>query len=1478
MGPSACVPLDEICGADSFYNRTSQQCSVCGANTFIRPTGGCEPCPALLLPGEPMVRGETLKCSQLECPPGWILVGDVGSILGAGMQDLIVRRGEAVCVEEQVPNPMLEIVGADRCGGLVRVQWTRPRAGSQLRLPPTVYPLPAQQRRLDALRERGPWRGVVIVAEGERVLGNVSIPPTLSVDFEAALEVAETAVRLEAFGTGSTDWSTTLQMLDRAGRLEEVQWSSASSEQGADSPCGFVVLDVQALLADSVSDPSAEMPASALDVLLNQTIASERAQVLGQSFASASLSAPILFGSEQPSFTMRALLPVAPAPGETVRLVCAVEPSDRARVIPAEIAIRTDTWRDEPVAMTVVANAFDGVNGAPQRSPFEVECMVSSTGPTYPASLTLPTVHGAVVNEIWPYFEDILVQSGGEEGVWTSGLGRWSIVDGELRSTTTTMAQSVFALTLSGALDLIVVGDETFFLSQGRPQFSPTTRLWIGSIEAPVHAVSSDGRFLLARSPSFSTMCGSFAQCLGPKGYRAIRVENQPVVRGSVREAFEAATDSFEWLGLRWFNATRTRATAPSGRLLESTDVPMGLFANDSLGMGVVCPPACPGPNAIRMDQVANAEASALAAMAGGVYYTDRCVGFATDSSVCLDRSSAKSCAWGAADDCVACPPGGLCPGGYRLWSQPGFWVSSEESKSAVRCPEPSSARCIGWSNGATQCGEGYLQGSAVCAACAPGYFPQLGACAPCPADAGGSRTNPWPTIRRLLIVVAVFAFFGGVMLVTTRCALRRVGLPTSDAGRRVKHMVFWTAVSMQVIATVGKGASAGLPDYLQSMYSFLGVFLLDPSFAAHPDCLQSPPFFTDMLLMALILVLLGVTVALSKCLPHPWPRETRALGGKRESDELVGVKPESVEMAAASVDGDLAFTNPLATGRAGPHVVGVKTTADRKGAASDAIKVGASLSMFKGGGAAIAKKRDAAKTPTPSSPAVADDTTRLIQASAAETPVTIMTPNPLQTGATSMENPTTKLPPVPKLVRLSTSVRHQLFTFLTLLYPITTSTVLNILYCRVETFDEIDLSAVGGSSTSVPVRPVERVVLASNPYIQCYEGTHLYATLLAALVFATYCVGYPLGTWMWVHARIRQNLLWTGPNPSKRRRAAVQEVRHAMASIARSCFLRLRHGWFGIDASSTVEAGGAAGAMIHSPMRGGGPSKDSTNGSWVQRLTPLEAHLWLDKHMDADKNVVDDPNMRHFVFSDFQPSQMSARHVNFLVLFGLSALGTWFRAVDASVWLSLLRFVILAGIVGGYLAYFLIRKPYAPQMQWKSAVRQYSLVLSIMGAFLNWVVYARNEGGMDLFGETGTTWLIAIGSIVVFTLSAGLLLTLFLAYWASLLRSGIKSSAQDSRVVGIVELLHFRTEAPTSGGSQVEEHTEPRASEGAARRTSRLSVARPELSRGLSQSTLANGIKMDREETWRMEPGRMMARKSIVASLAPLRRGSEKR
>lgn len=220
------------------------------------------------------------------------------------------------------------------------------------------------------------------------------------------------------------------------------------------------------------------------------------------------------------------------------------------------------------------------------------------------------------------------------------------------------------------------------------------------------------------------------------------------------------------------------------------------------------------------------------------MYYTPTCTGY-NSGPACLDAALATTCAFGAGDDCVQCPTGALCPGGYRVWSLPGYFVTAESTGVARRCSAPAKQRCVGWNatTRRTQCGAGYTGATSGCAACERGYFSDNGLCLRCP-EGDVLRGIVLPLAFLAGACAAVFAAVWGVAVAILK--LRHIPLVKGETVARLAvvqsaEFAVWTAVVLQSLVQVGK-ASVSLPSFLATMYSALTVFELSPSFV-HIDC-----------------------------------------------------------------------------------------------------------------------------------------------------------------------------------------------------------------------------------------------------------------------------------------------------------------------------------------------------------------------------------------------------------------------------------------------------------------------------------------------------------------------------------------------------------------------------------------------------------------------------------------------------------------
>lgn len=162
--------------------------------------------------------------------------------------------------------------------------------------------------------------------------------------------------------------------------------------------------------------------------------------------------------------------------------------------------------------------------------------------------------------------------------------------------------------------------------------------------------------------------------------------------------------------------------------------------------------------------------------------------------SVCRNASDPRSrsdyCPFIYNGRCTACPQHALCPYG-EVRPLPGYFASNAFQLRMEVCPPPASKRCVGWNAtvGAVQCGTGYLSGSQLCSACAPGYYSQYtgGACKPCPAAQGA-----WAVFRPILwLLLGVAGFTASIYAIMWALAKWRGGKVQGGFQRSVS-LFYW--------------------------------------------------------------------------------------------------------------------------------------------------------------------------------------------------------------------------------------------------------------------------------------------------------------------------------------------------------------------------------------------------------------------------------------------------------------------------------------------------------------------------------------------------------------------------------------------------------------------------------------------------------------------------------------------------------------
>ncbi len=163
---------------------------------------------------------------------------------------------------------------------------------------------------------------------------------------------------------------------------------------------------------------------------------------------------------------------------------------------------------------------------------------------------------------------------------------------------------------------------------------------------------------------------------------------------------------------------------------------------------------------------------------------------------------------FGRGTACKACPEHATCPGGFRLWPDPGYWTPTEASSVLEACRPPEA--CLGGRT--SSCAPGY-EGT-LCGECAAGFFKDRDRCVQCSGTPGLSGG--------LIVIEIIFA--GLVVL-----GILFLSVPTLNN--------WMTVISvLQLLRTIGAAAGDKLPPWLSGIYRALALTHLDVEFV-RPGC-----------------------------------------------------------------------------------------------------------------------------------------------------------------------------------------------------------------------------------------------------------------------------------------------------------------------------------------------------------------------------------------------------------------------------------------------------------------------------------------------------------------------------------------------------------------------------------------------------------------------------------------------------------------
>jgi hypothetical protein len=288
------------------------------------------------------------------------------------------------------------------------------------------------------------------------------------------------------------------------------------------------------------------------------------------------------------------------------------------------------------------------------------------------------------------------------------------------------------------------------------------------------------------------------------------------------------------------------------------------------------------------------------------------------------------TCAWGAGEACVPCPPGAQCPGGAVLLPLPGYWVPSPGAPPSdlLACPPPeSTVRCPGWgalsaasvssaggSRGSAStalCGAGYRGSS--CAACAPAHFSRAGACVPCPVFSSPAAAIALPLAQ----FVGGLAALGLAALLLAHSARRQWGGQCSGSASAVLALLVFVWEVAQSAAAMFALVQGAAPGALYPLFGaltalqFKGVTLPAACLPGVGGWLQFQGFWVSLGVAGVGLAMLALGAALQggSC-GSSRPRRRHPLDAQ-QAGHCAAAETAAEAQAAAPLPGSRLWTRP---------------------------------------------------------------------------------------------------------------------------------------------------------------------------------------------------------------------------------------------------------------------------------------------------------------------------------------------------------------------------------------------------------------------------------------------------------------------------------------------------------------------------------------------------------------------------------------
>ena len=995
-------------------------------------------------------------------------------------------------------------------------------------------------------------------------------------------------------------------------------------------------------------------------------------------------------------------------------------------------------------------------------------------------------------------------------------------------------SSGAFGLTLSGATRLTLVADaKSWYTSDpssdallrgdaawpGLHPFDASSVVYIGGTACTVEWISPDGFLMQIVTPSEEVLCPDLAS--QPCGYHSLTIV-QPVANAFSPDALQLVAGSPGYssspsslsVSCPPLCPSLFPGSAPAIPPPSSTMISSGGASAASLSVLPAYVSGGDGANATLTWVPTSALQAATSSV--GIYYVNYCVGFLdpSTSSICVNASdprSATECAYGSGD-CELCPAGGLCPGGFRVWSRVGWYQAQASVGIPFPCVAPSTLRCIGWnaSTGTTQCGVGYRQGSIGCESCDEGYFSATTG-APC------TQCETAHTISLFVNLLAFVAALTGLAALNYAliCLALKLGGGTAKGGAwRSLQFLVWVFTLVQLVAQVGRASlhSTDLPSFILHFYAALEVFqfsgLLPPA-----ACVGGYPFRSEAAQMGLVLGLETLVLVLLSA-PHVYclmasrgavtrsPR-MRLLGGVSSLPLPVGAAAGEVGVASpSSVGSQRPFTllsNPM---QRRPATHEVNSTTSVAVSATELSPESAHLVAIP----SHPRHSMAALVPTFQLGAQ--------QQASREEGQTHGNPHPAASTASSSvatSRESTSMDGIcghTQRLSLLSLTTYASVVLLTLLYPLVMSTAMQMVYCVEQSVSVLNYLAMDNDGSAM-VRASRSSVeydeqlsvqtLASDSHFVCYEARHRPVGILAWITLCLYVTGYPLATLMWTRRRIRaatalleqrartaRYLSRTGKDSA----AVGSDPQELLPPVSPLPLAQPA-------ASSSAPKRRTSRSVPALPVTDSDPGLvvDESGALGPQRFcrcaanacslpcSPICArgcHAGVSRARDQDDRRLFDvaPELAthavlaQFASTDYSPHLFFFHHIDMSCLLLLSVILVYWPNPD-SIGEAVAKLFVMLLILGGMLVTFGRWLPFRADRAWKLYVKLGSFVVAAFAALLNYLLdaqqlrmeYAAENSGSALHGA------IVGFSYMVFGLCVMLFLVLVVAFWSALLR-----------------------------------------------------------------------------------------------------------